>query len=141
MWRMQQIHRQKKRLSSGTLPVHSLMPRRWTLCGEASPEVCYSSLGMLQRADNYRTQSQGKYTCIFNSCTRLCSQRTHPPKDIQKHTNYLPMCRVVKEASTTTKLHVVFDASAKTSSGVSSNDQLLSGPNLYPHLASMILAF
>ena len=48
---------------------------------------------------------------------------------------------VVKEASTTTKLRVVFDASVKTSSGVSLNDQLLPGPNLYPHLTSVILAF
>ena len=55
-------------------------------------------------------------------------------------TYYLPMHGVVKEASTMTKLRVVFDASAKTSSGVSSNDQLLPGPNLYSHLTSVILA-
>ena len=45
-----------------------------------------------------------------------------PPEDLRKpetDTYYLPMHGVVKEASTTTKLCVVFDASAKTSSGVS----------------------
>ena len=51
---------------------------------------------------------------------------------------YLPMHGVVKEASTTTKLRVVFDASAKTSSGVSVNDKLLPGP---PQLTFLILAF
>ena len=66
------------------------------------------------------------------------------PKDLWKpetDTYYLPVHGVMKEASTTTKLRVVFDASAKTSSGVSFNDQLLPGPNLYPHLTSVILAF
>ena len=48
---------------------------------------------------------------------------------------------VIKEASTTTKLRVVFDASARTTSGVSLNDQLLSGPNLYPHLTMVIINF
>ena len=36
---------------------------------------------------------------------------------------------------------MVFDASDRSSSGVSLNDQLLPGPNLYPHLASVIIAF
>ena len=54
---------------------------------------------------------------------------------------YLPMHGVVKEASTTTKLRVVFDASARSCTGVSLNDQLLPGPNLYPHLSSVIMHF
>ncbi|XP_055605009.1 uncharacterized protein LOC129753236 [Uranotaenia lowii] len=41
---------------------------------------------------------------------------------------YLPHHPVVKEASTTTKVRVVFDASCKTSSGISLNDSLLVGP-------------
>ena len=48
---------------------------------------------------------------------------------------------VTKEESTTTKLHVVFDASAKSSSGVSLNDQLLPGPSLYPMLTSVLNKF
>ncbi len=56
-------------------------------------------------------------------------------------TFYLPVHGVAKESSTTTKLRAVFDASAKSKSGCSLNDQLLSGPNLYPLLSSVLLRF
>ena len=48
---------------------------------------------------------------------------------------------VVKDYSTTTKLRVVFDASAKSSNGQSLNDQLLSGPTLYPLLTNVLIHF
>ena len=54
---------------------------------------------------------------------------------------YLPSHGVIKLSSTTTKLRVVFDASAKSTSGISLNDILLFGPNLYPLLSNVILAF
>ena len=54
---------------------------------------------------------------------------------------YLPMHGVVKEASTTTKLRIVFDASAKTSTGYSINNSLLPGPTLYPLLVDILLNF
>lgn len=54
---------------------------------------------------------------------------------------YMPMHGVVKEASTSTKLRVVFDASAKTSTGSSLNDVLLPGPTLYPLLSDILLRF
>ncbi|XP_065094195.1 uncharacterized protein LOC135714754, partial [Ochlerotatus camptorhynchus] len=52
---------------------------------------------------------------------------------------FLPHHPVVKEASTTTKVRVVFDASCKTSSGVSLNDVLLVGPVVQEDLRSIIL--
>lgn len=45
---------------------------------------------------------------------------------------------IVKNSSTTTKLRVVFDASAHSESGASLNDQLLS---LYPHLTRVVNRF
>lgn len=54
---------------------------------------------------------------------------------------YLPMHGVVKEESTTTKLRIVFDGSAQSSTGVSLNDTLLKGPSLYPRLTSVINRF
>ena len=54
---------------------------------------------------------------------------------------YLPHHCVFKEASSTTKLRVVFDGSAKTSSGASINDALMVGPVVQDDLFSIILRF
>ncbi|XP_065075162.1 uncharacterized protein LOC135698942 [Ochlerotatus camptorhynchus] len=52
---------------------------------------------------------------------------------------YLPHHPVVKEASTTTKVRVVFDASCKTSSGISLNNTLLVGPVIQQDLRTIVL--
>ncbi|XP_071577170.1 uncharacterized protein [Temnothorax nylanderi] len=52
---------------------------------------------------------------------------------------YLPHHGVLKEASTTTKLRVVFNGSQRTSSGESLNDHLFAGANLLPALADVLL--
>ncbi|XP_055589418.1 uncharacterized protein LOC129741697 [Uranotaenia lowii] len=52
---------------------------------------------------------------------------------------FLPHHPVEKESSTTTKLRVVFDASCKTTTGVSLNDGLLTGPVIQDDLRAIIL--
>ena len=47
----------------------------------------------------------------------------------------MPVHGVVKTTSTTTHMHCVFDASAKSSTGISLNDQLLAGPTLHVTLS------
>ena len=67
-----------------------------------------------------------------------------PPEELQKDpssTFYFPMHGVLKEASTTTKLRVVFDASAKSKSGASLNDTPLPGPSLFSLLSSILTKF
>lgn len=67
-----------------------------------------------------------------------------PEADLDKPPNqvfYLPMHTVRKETSTTTKIRAVFDASAKSSTGVSLNDTLLVGPTVHPPLIDVLLRF
>ncbi|XP_055622276.1 uncharacterized protein LOC129765864 [Toxorhynchites rutilus septentrionalis] len=54
---------------------------------------------------------------------------------------YLPHHPVLKESSTTTKLRVVFDGSAKTSTGYSLNEALCVGPVVQDDLLSIVLRF
>ena len=54
---------------------------------------------------------------------------------------YLPMHGVFKQSSTSTKLRVVFDGSAVTTSGSSLNQSLMVGPTLHPTLETIILKF
>ncbi|XP_018368526.1 PREDICTED: uncharacterized protein LOC108764680 [Trachymyrmex cornetzi] len=54
---------------------------------------------------------------------------------------YLAHHCVLKESSTTTRLRVVFDASSKSSSGVSLNDALMVGPVVQQDLFAILLRF
>ena len=54
---------------------------------------------------------------------------------------YMPMHCVMKESSSTTKLRVVFDGSAATSTGVSLNAALQVGPQLQPTLGTILMRF
>ena len=53
----------------------------------------------------------------------------------------MPMHVVRKKHSTITKIRAVFDASAKSSTGVSLNDTLLIGLTVHPPLIDVLLRF
>ncbi|XP_058448908.1 uncharacterized protein LOC131428867 [Malaya genurostris] len=61
--------------------------------------------------------------------------------EYNSQTYYLPHHPVFKEASTTTKIRVVFDGSAKTSSGFSLYEALCVGPVVQDDLLTIILRF
>jgi len=60
---------------------------------------------------------------------------------IPKRVFYLPHHAVIKESSLTTKVRVVFDASARSSTGVTLNDVLMCGPNVQEDVFSILARF
>lgn len=60
-------------------------------------------------------------------------------EDITARVCFLPHHGVIKEASSSTKLRVVFNGSQRLPTGQSLNDHLLVGPNLLPSLADTLL--
>ena len=84
----------------------------------------------------------------FNDVINEYFEKDHaelvPLKDLEKPVQevfYLPVHVVRKESSTTSKVRAVFDASAKSSNGVSLNDTLLVGPTVHPPLIDVLLRF
>lgn len=59
-------------------------------------------------------------------------------KDYDHNGYFLPHHCVIRQSSTTTKLRVVFDGSAKTTNGVALNDILAVGPTIQSELFSII---
>ena len=62
-------------------------------------------------------------------------------KDIVAPGFYLAHHAVMKEDSTTTKICVVYDGSAKTSSGISLNEALMVGPTIQDDLFTLLMRF
>ena len=62
-------------------------------------------------------------------------------QNVDKPVSYLPHREVIKEESLTTKLRIVFDASAKEKGALSLNETLHSGPNLTQDLLGVLLRF
>lgn len=75
----------------------------------------YIALGHMERVSSNTTEENGCY--------------------------YIPHHAVMKEDSTTTKLRVVFDASHKSSSGLSLNDVMMVGPTVQSNLYDILLRF
>ncbi|XP_065076158.1 uncharacterized protein LOC135699770, partial [Ochlerotatus camptorhynchus] len=96
----------------------------------------YSTERRLAKDNNLRQQ----YVAFMEEYQQL-----EHMKDVQEITGidikrcYLPHHPVVKESSTTTKVRVVFDASCKTSTGISLNDALYAGPVIQEDLRAIII--
>ena len=86
---------------------------------------------------------QSYHQCLDEYLT-LGHAESVPEPDMKKsveETFYLPHHFVLNEASSTTKLRVVFDASCKSSTGVSLNDKIMIGPKLQSDLYDILIRF
>ena len=89
-------------------------------------------------------QQFSEFSAVMEEYMQMDHAELVPVADLQKPSRevfYMPMHAVRKEHSTTTKIRAVFDASAKSSSGVSLNDTLLVGPTVHSTLIDVLLRF
>ncbi|XP_053692614.1 uncharacterized protein LOC128741063 [Sabethes cyaneus] len=97
----------------------------------------------LERRLNRQPELKQLYIDFMNDYERLGHMK---PIEIDEKEDpgsvfYLPHHGVLKPTNTTTKLRVVFDGSAKSSTGVSINDTLEVGPVVQRDLASILMDF
>nr|XP_042896604.1 uncharacterized protein LOC122269090 [Parasteatoda tepidariorum] len=96
----------------------------------------------IERKLSKNNELEHQYTTFMSEYLQLGHMERVPSDElIKESTFYLPHHFVIKEDSNTTKLRVVFDASAKDSSGNSLNNALHAGPRLQPELFSLLLKF
>ena len=85
----------------------------------------------------YAKQKFDEFDAVMNEYFEKGHAERVPLYDLEKSLQELfclPKHVVKKESSTTTKIRHAFDASAKSSTGVSLNDALLVGPTIHPPL-------
>ncbi|XP_049293464.1 uncharacterized protein LOC125769073 [Anopheles funestus] len=108
----------------------------------ASRESAKRRFLALERRLESNPLMKSAYSSFMEEYQRLGHMRklSNPVDDTCPH-YYLPHHAVLKEKSTSTKVRVVFDASCKTSSGISLNDTLLVGPIIQQDLFTIMLRF
>ena len=100
-------------------------------------------LASLERSLARRGQ-QSQFNSVIQEYLDLGHAELIPPDELWKpkhETYYLPMHVVYKDSSTSTKIRAVFDASTKSSSGLSLNDKLYVGPTVHTPLLDVLLRF
>ncbi|XP_076382768.1 uncharacterized protein LOC143260628 [Megalopta genalis] len=110
--------------------------------GESRPQA---ERGLLDLERKFRKQPdlQAQYKEFLREYENLGHMSRLDPKDIGgvSGSYYLPHHAVMEGNSTTTKLRVVFDGSAKTASGVPLNDTQMVGPPTQDELLDILLRF
>ncbi|XP_023318925.1 uncharacterized protein LOC111694561 [Trichogramma pretiosum] len=92
----------------------------------------------LERTFKFKPSLRKEYERVMNEYISL----GHMSRcDDSSEGYFLPHHAVIKEASETTKVRVVFDASAKTSTGISLNDVLMVGPTIQDTIMEQLLRF
>ncbi|XP_062535150.1 uncharacterized protein LOC134204338 [Armigeres subalbatus] len=81
------------------------------------------------------------YTEFIHEYLLMGHMKQVPEECSEKPVYYMPHHAVLRPDSTTTKLRVVFDASCRTSTGLSLNDALMVGPVVQDPLLAMLVRF
>ncbi|KAL0860883.1 hypothetical protein ABMA27_009420 [Loxostege sticticalis] len=114
-------------------------PENGTPLGE-SKSLAVKRLLHMERRFQRDEGFQQRYRGFMDEYEDLNHMEKVPVADLNKSdVCYLPHHGVLREESTTTKLRVVFDGSAETSTGASLNEKLLIGPSLKHDIRDIFL--
>nr|XP_033204626.1 uncharacterized protein LOC117165315 [Bombus vancouverensis nearcticus] len=98
-------------------------------------------LASLQQQFRRNQQFETAYRAVIQEYLDLGHMTKVASRHEPENDYYLPHHGVVKDSSTSTKLRVVFDGSAPSTTGVSLNDTLYTGPKLQEDLFDILLRF
>ena len=103
--------------------------------------MAYNRFMSLERRLMKNEDVRSQYTQFMQEYEQLGHMHKVDLDTIISPKYFIPHHCVLKPDSTTTKLRVVFDASAKTSTGYSLNDLMYTGPTVQSELFSILLRF
>ncbi|XP_068987590.1 uncharacterized protein [Bombus flavifrons] len=130
------VQRNKEGRYVVALPFNEKLPTLGT-----SRSVAMSRLASLHRRFQRDKQFEAAYSAVIQEYLDLGHMTKITPDLPTTNGYYLPHHGVIKESSDTTKLRVVFDGSAISTTRVSLNDMLHTGPKLQEDLIEILLRF
>lgn len=91
----------------------------------------------------FNNDLKSQYSAFINEYLSLGHMQEIPTNEVceSKNIYYLPHHAIFKEDSSTTKIRIVFDASAKSHSSISLNEALLVGPTIQRDIFSICLCY
>lgn len=108
---------------------------------EDSKSVAVRRLSRLMNKLESNPKLHASYSDFLNEYETCKHMKLLPTSSTQKPVYYLPHHGVLRENSTTTKLRVVFNASSRSSTGVSLNDIVHKGQKLQTELIDVLIWF
>ena len=89
--------------------------------------------------ERFKLYNEALQSMIDDNTVEEVIENSEITKNMSKFFYFLPHSAVIKLDRVTTKIRVVFDASAKNSEGQSLNDQLLEGPKLQLDIVELLI--
>ncbi|XP_058828108.1 uncharacterized protein LOC131688002 [Topomyia yanbarensis] len=136
----QHYHQTTTRDISGRYVVRLPFRNTTDQLGDSRQQVL-QRFGHLERRLATNSELKEQYDFFMEKYIRNHCKET-PESEVSSSPNfYLPHHAILKPTSSSTKLRTVFDASAKSSSGVSLNDLLMIGPAVQDSLLNIVMRF
>nr|CAH7737265.1 unnamed protein product [Callosobruchus chinensis] len=106
-----------------------------------SKETAIRRLRSIESKLSKDTELRLQYETFLKTYQSMGHMEDIPSSNVPQNSHFLPHHAVINENNKTTRLRVVFDASARTDNGVSFNDLQYVGPTIQDNLFSILLRF